>query len=85
MAKARSNLVPANRVGFIRTAMRMFSDPSVPAKHKLILLIGAWYWAVPEPTDLIPLVGWLDEAGVTGWFTVLLVLARSRYRTRKPV
>ena len=83
--RKRSVLVPAEHVGFIRAAKRMYRDSSIPFRHKLILIIGGWYWAVPDPTDIVPVIGWLDEMGVSGWFLALVIRAQFRYRKREAI
>lgn len=53
----------------VSTFLRYMRDPSVPKLRKLfITLMGAYIvWPFDLITDLVPVVGWLDDIGVAAF------------------
>jgi len=66
--------------------LRFILDPRVATWAKVLAALGLVYALVPLDLvpDLVPLLGWLDDAGVLSLGMFLLARAWSRYRATAP-
>jgi uncharacterized membrane protein YkvA (DUF1232 family) len=67
-----------NLYGFIK-------DPSADWKPKvaIILAVGYLIWPIDLVPDLVPIIGWLDDIGVTTLATAYLLYAANEYAQSK--
>jgi uncharacterized membrane protein YkvA (DUF1232 family) len=73
------------KLGAFKASLRLLQDPNASPKRKAAIIgasvLGILYVIFPEATDLIPILGWLDEALVAIIVRYALAWLAKQYRT----
>jgi uncharacterized membrane protein YkvA (DUF1232 family) len=72
------------KLGALKASLRLLRDPSANKTRKAAVvvasLVGIAYIVFPEATDLIPVIGWLDEATVAIIVRYMIAWLAKQYR-----
>lgn len=73
------------KLGAFKASLRLLQDPNASPQRKAAIvgasLLGIVYMVFPEVTDVIPVLGWLDEAAVAVVLRYVLAWLAKQYRT----
>jgi uncharacterized membrane protein YkvA (DUF1232 family) len=76
------------KLGAFKASWRLLQDPNASPQRKAAIigatLLGAVYVVFPEATDIVPILGWLDEAVVVAIVRAVLAWLAKQYRTSPP-
>ena len=73
------------QLGAFRASLRLLRDPNASLQRKVAIVgasaLGVLYIVFPEATDLIPIIGLLDEVVVAFVVRYILAWLAKQYRT----
>ena len=76
------------KLGAFKASWRLLQDPNASAGRKAAIigasLLGILYVVFPEATDLVPILGWLDEAVAVVIVRAILAWLAEQSRTPPP-
>lgn len=76
------------KLGAFKASLRLLRDPNASPERKAAIvgasLLGIIYIVFPEVTDVVPILGWLDEAAVAIILRSVLAWLAKQYRTIPP-
>jgi uncharacterized membrane protein YkvA (DUF1232 family) len=85
---ATSKFSKMRKLGAFKASLRLLRDPNASGGRKAAVvgatLLAVLYIVFPEFTDVVPIVGWLDEAAAAAILRFVLAWLAAQYRRLPP-